>query len=177
MAAMSRHSEASRWGPPADADPQYVAEIARRAANHASRGEGAKALACYREVLLIDDGRADLWFNYGLLQQDMGLRQDAAESFEFALRIDPKLYAARYCLARLLFELGRPLASMAHYRDVILQTPGYIPAWRNLARLHHAMGDCESAGICLQEAIARAPHDQELATLLAEVERDRQAAG
>lgn len=176
MAMTSRHSGALRLVQPVEIDDGYVDELARKAAALASHGERSQALTCYREALLLDDARAELWFSYANLQRDLGLRDDAAESFEFALRISPGLFAARYSLAKLLFELGRPLAARAHYREVIAQQPGYVPAWRNLARLHHAMGEFDAAEACLREAMSRAPQDTELAPLLAEVLRDRQDA-
>jgi len=113
-------------------DPEYVARVARQAAAHASRNEYPQALACYGQALLLDDSRAVLWFNYANVQRTMGMELDAADSFEFALRLDPRLYAARYSLANLLFELGQPVAAMEHYLEVIAQHPDYAPAWRNL---------------------------------------------
>ena len=157
-------------------DPAMVARLAHDAAVHASRDEVSEAMACYQRALLLDDSRADLWFNYANLQRGAGMAEDAVEGFEFAVRLDPRLYAARYCLANLLADLGRPLAAMAHYREVILQNPGYAPAWRNLGRLHHALGDQVAAVQCLREAIERAPHDTELADLLSEMLRDREPA-
>ncbi len=173
MALTSRHSDALRIAPPVETDSEYIEEVARLAAARASNGEYAKALAGYREALLLDDTHAELWFAYANLQRQMGLREDAAESFEFALRVAPGMFAARYSLAKLLFELGRPLAARAHFREVIAQQPGYVPAWRNLARLHHAVGELDAAEACLREAMLRAPQDAELVPLLAEVLRDR----
>jgi tetratricopeptide (TPR) repeat protein len=157
-------------------DPAFAAELGHQAALHASRDEHPQALACYQRALLLDDSRADLWFNYANLQRRAGMTEDAVESFEFAVRLDPRLYAARYCLANLLADLGRPLAAITQYQQAILQNPDYVPAWRNLGRLHHALGNLGPAHECLAEAIRRAPHDAELVDLLAQVLRQREAA-
>ena len=174
--AASWHNGGLRLVHHVEPDPGFVAELAHQAAIHASRDERAQALACYQRALLLDDSRADLWFNYGNLQRRAGMAEDAVESFEFAVRLDPRLYAARYCLANLLFDLGRPLAAMAHYQEVVAQNADYAPAWRNLGRLHHALGHLELAQQCLREAMRRAPHDAELADLLSEVLRQREPA-
>jgi len=166
---MFRHSETPRHTGGGEPDSNQAACVARQAATHASRREYSQALACYGQALLLDDSRAVMWFNYANVQRQMGMRDDAVESFEFALRLDPRLYAARYSLANLLFELGRPLASMAHYQEVIAQNPDYVPAWRNLGRLRFALGNLAAAEACLREAIRRAPRDTELAGLLEEI--------
>src|SRR6185295_11719964 len=80
-------------GQPADAD-----RLAREAAVHAGRGENARALHCYQLALLMDETCAQTWFNYGMLQLRLGNSRDAVESFEFALRQNPDLFAARYAL-------------------------------------------------------------------------------
>jgi protein O-GlcNAc transferase len=173
---MFRHSEAPRHGGGSDRDGEFVDVLVRRAATHASRNEDAQALACYGQALLLDDSRASIWFNYANVQRRVGKRNEAIESFEFALRLDETLFAARFSLANLLFEQERPLAAMAHYRKVIAQNPRYVPAWRNLGRLYQSLGAFEDAERCLREAIERAPHDYELLVTLREVLRERESA-
>jgi protein O-GlcNAc transferase len=173
---MFRHSESPRHGGGGDPEGEYVDVLVRRAAAHASRNEDAKALACYARALLLDDSSAALWFNYANVQRRMGKRDEAIESFEFALRLDETLFAARFSLANLLFEQGRPLPAIDHYRQVIAQNPRYVPAWRNLGRVQQALGAFQEAERCLREAIQRAPHDYELLVALREVLRERESA-
>ena len=173
MAMMTfRHSEPPRHMDWPEPDAGQMAALARKAARHANLNEYPQAMACYQAALLLDDSHAELWFGYATLQRRMGLKADAAESFEFALRIDPRLYAARYSLANLLFEMDRPLAAMAEYRAVIVQNPHYMPAWRNLGKVHYALGDLAGARECLVEALERAQHDEELPILLSQVLRE-----
>jgi protein O-GlcNAc transferase len=173
---MFRHSESPRHGGGGDPEGEFVDVLVRRAAAHASRNEDAKALACYARALLLDDSSAALWFNYANVQRRMGKRDEAIESFEFALRLDETLFAARFSLANLLFEQGRPLPAIDHYRQVIAQNPRYVPAWRNLGRVQQALGAFQEAERCLREAIQRAPHDYELLVALREVLRERESA-
>jgi protein O-GlcNAc transferase len=173
---MFRHSESPRHGGGGDPEGEFVEVLVRRAAAHASHNEDAKALACYAQALLLDDSRAAIWFNYANVQRRMGKRNEAIESFEFALRLDEALFAARFSLANLLFEQGRPLAAMAQFRQVIAQNPRYVPAWRNLGRLHQSLGEFEEAQRCLRAAIERAPHDYELLVALQDVLRGQEAA-
>jgi tetratricopeptide (TPR) repeat protein len=177
MVSTSRHNAVARHIPPAEASLEDVAAVAKQAAHYASAGQYDAALACYREVLLLDDTRPELWFNYASLQRAMGLAIDAVESFEFALRIRPDLYAARFCLAKLLFEMGQPLAAKAHYEQIVEQNPGYVPAWRNLGQLLFALGDLWGARRAMQEAIQRAPNDADLKPLLEGIERASQERG
>jgi protein O-GlcNAc transferase len=173
---MFRHSESPRHGGGGDPEGEFVDVLVCRAAAHASRNEDAKALACYARALLLDDSSAALWFNYANVQRRMGKRDEAIESFEFALRLDETLFAARFSLANLLFEQGRPLPAIDHYRQVIAQNPRYVPAWRNLGRVQQALGAFQEAERCLREAIQRAPHDYELLVALREVLRERESA-
>jgi protein O-GlcNAc transferase len=173
---MFRHSESPRHGGGGDPEGEFVDVLVRRAAAHASRNEAAKALACYARALLLDDSSAALWFNYANVQRRMVKRDEAIESFEFALRLDETLFAARFSLANLLFEQGRPLPAIDHYRQVIAQNPRYVPAWRNLGRVQQALGAFQEAERCLREAIQRAPHDYELLVALRELLRERESA-
>lgn len=175
MALMTfRHSEPPRLMDWPEPDAGQIAAMVRKAGAYVSRGEYPQALACYQAALLLDDADAELWFTYATLQRRMGLKSDAAESLEFALRNDPRLYLARYTLANLLLELDRPVAAMEQYREVISHKPDYMPAWRNLGRLYLALGDLDAARVCLEEALERAPQDEELRILLSRVLRERE---
>jgi tetratricopeptide (TPR) repeat protein len=175
MALMTfRHSEPPRLMDWPEPDAGQLAAVARKAGAYVSRGQYPQALACYQAALLLDDANAELWFTYATLQRRMGLKNDAAESLEFALRNDSRLYLARYTLANVLLELDRPAAAMEQYREVIFQKPDYTPAWRNLGRLYFALGDLEGARACLEEALERDPQDEQIRILLSRVLRERE---
>jgi tetratricopeptide (TPR) repeat protein len=171
---MFRQAEARRYTGSTETSAESVDCLAREAAAHASRSDYRAALSLYGRALLLDDSDAVLWFNYANVQRQLGQKSDAVESFEFALRLDSRLYAARYSLANVLFELGEPLAAMAHYEEVVAQNPDYMPAWRNLGRLYFAIGHLERAEELLCEGVRRAPDDREMALLLQDVLLERQ---
>ncbi len=169
-------SQSPRHMAQAEPDADRMAALGQKAAAHADRNELPQAMASYQAALLIDDSCAELWCSYANLQRHMGLKDDAVESFEFALRNDPRLLAARFNLANLMFEMGRPLAAMEYYREVIRQSPDHMPAWRNLGKVHYACGDLPAAEACLREAMALAPLDHELPVLLGRVLREKEPA-
>jgi tetratricopeptide (TPR) repeat protein len=170
---MFRHSEAPRHTGGGEPTPDSATSLAREAALFASRNEYRRALSYYGRALLLDDSRAVLWFNYANVQLRLGMKDDAIDSFEFALRLDPALFAARYSLANLLVDMGQPLAGMRHYEEVIAQNPTYAPAWRNLGRILCALGRLDQAEASLREAVRCAPHDQETAALLEEIMEEK----
>lgn len=174
---MFRHSEMPRLIGLAEPDPDCVNALVREAAVYAAHNDYRLALACYGRALLLDDSRAAVWFNYAQVQRRLGLAGDAVKSFEFALDLDPRLYAAHYCLANLLAELGRPLAAIAHLQAVTALHPAYAPAWRNLGRLNFALGHLAQAESCLWRAADHSPTDPEIAALLADVLRERASRG
>ncbi len=176
MAMMTfRHSEPPRLVDWPEPDAGQIAAMARRAGAFVSRGEYPQALACYQAALLLDDADAELWLTYATLQRRMGLKKDAAESLEFALRNDSRLFMARYTLANLLLELERPVAAIEQYREVLSHKPDYMPAWRNLGRLYFALGELDAARTCLEAALVRVPQDNEVSILLSRVLRERGA--
>ena len=161
---------------PREPESEHARDLTRQAAMHAARGEQAQALRCYEMALLVDETPAATWFHYGSLQQRMGLTEDAAESYEFALRQEPRMYAARFCLAQMMVELGRPLIALSHFALVTVDKPGHLPAWRNLIELQRVMGDLEAAAESARRALRHLPGDAELAALLARIEREEAAS-
>ena len=103
--------------------PQASAEdqIDRGYELHAA-GKLKEAEAVYRKVL--DDGGPDalLFFNLGVLLEDMERKAEAAESYQAALQLDAFMADAHYNLALLCEQLGRPqqaIRHMAQYRKLV----------------------------------------------------------
>jgi tetratricopeptide (TPR) repeat protein len=154
-------------------DLDDIQRLARRAASLAGSGDTSGAMRTYQLALLMDESRADLWFQYGMLQYRVRQFADSVESFEFALRQDPGHYAARYRLARVCYESGRPLEALAQFRLVTQQRPGYIPAWRYVVQITWALGDLGEAEAQAVRGLHHAPDDVELASMLAQIVQDR----
>lgn len=176
MVLTFRHSRPPRASLRMNPDPADVDRLVSEAAAQAGRGQMQEALRTYQQALLADEGRADVWFHYGSLQRRLGLLADACESFEFALRQEPALFAARYQLACTRCDMGFPLEALSHLRIVTQERPTYLPAWRHLVQLSWAVGDRCSAAKFAQEALRRSPQDAQLQSLLTRVLHDRGAS-
>ena len=85
-------------------------------------GKLGEAEAVYRKAL--DDGGPDalLFFNLGVLLEDLERRAEAAESYQAALQLDPLMADGHYNLALVCEQLGRPqeaIRHMAQYRKLV----------------------------------------------------------
>jgi tetratricopeptide (TPR) repeat protein len=172
MVLIFRHSQPSQLSQLPEIAADEIDSIARQAAVLAGRGDLAAAMRCYQEALLADESRTDVWVNYGILQARSGLFNDAIESFEFALRLDPTMYMARYRLARVCCEMGRPLEALSLFRAVTQERPRYVPAWRYLVQITWALGNHDEAERLAAQALVYA-HDVEMEAMLTRIRSDR----
>jgi tetratricopeptide (TPR) repeat protein len=169
----------SRFHRPAgqpEPDAGAIDRLVRQAAMLARRGDAAGAMRAYQLALLTDESRADLWLDYGMLQHRIGQLADALESFEFALRQDPGLYAAHYRLARVCCDMGHPLRALSHFRVVTQQRPDYMPAWRYVVQITWAVGNLAQAESLAREALGH-EHDAEIEAMLGRIAQERAEAG
>jgi Tfp pilus assembly protein PilF len=84
-----------------EAREQLIAALIASAAKAMAEDLVEPALACYRELTVLDPGNADFRNNYGILLARTGDVSGAIEQFEAALRADPSHAAARRNLDRL----------------------------------------------------------------------------
>ena len=85
-------------------------------------GRLEEAEAVYRKLL--EDGGPDalLFFNLGVLLEDMARKAEAAESYQAALQLDPLMADGHYNLALVCEQLGRAqeaIRHMAQYRKLV----------------------------------------------------------
>ena len=85
-------------------------------------GRLEEAEAVYRKLL--EDGGPDalLFFNLGVLLEDMARKAEAAESYQAALQLDPLMADGHYNLALVCEQLGRPQEAIRHmsqYRKLV----------------------------------------------------------
>jgi tetratricopeptide (TPR) repeat protein len=167
------HSRLSPLSSQVQPDSEDVLLLSRRAEACIAKGDVQEALRCYQLALLMDEQRADLWFHYGVLQRQLGNLEDAMQSLEYALALDPTMYPARYNIARICCDTGRPLEGQAHFRQVVQQKPGYLRAWRHLVELTWALGDLEQAARYACDALQLTPGDPALEKMLDEIVNER----
>jgi tetratricopeptide (TPR) repeat protein len=75
----------------------------------------------YREAIAACGNDPVLWFNYGVLLDDLGGKREAIGAYEAALRADPQMADAHFNLALLYEQLKKPkdaIRHMAQYRKL-----------------------------------------------------------
>ena len=71
----------------------------------------------YRQALAACDDTAVLWFNLGVLHEDLGRTTEALDAYRRALAADPELADAHYNSARLYAALGRSQDALRAFND------------------------------------------------------------
>lgn len=132
---------ASRWqaesgqyllafeGDPAAGQLKVIAEDAvssdgeiDRAYDLHEAGKLKEAESLYRKLLDEAGPDALVFFNLGVLLEDMERKAEAAESYQAALQLDPRMADGHYNLALVCEQLGRPqeaIRHMAQYRKLV----------------------------------------------------------
>ena len=85
-------------------------------------GKLKEAESIYRKLLDEAGPDALVFFNLGVLLEDMDRKAEAAESYQAALQLDPRMADGHYNLALLCERLGRPqeaIRHMAQYRKLV----------------------------------------------------------
>ncbi|MEO5341657.1 MAG: tetratricopeptide repeat protein [Magnetococcus sp. MYC-9] len=120
--------------------PLHPTALSNLASVHARQGNHTAALACYRKALQAGHAGAELWFNYGNLQQKLAMIPEAIHSFRTALRLQPNLYPAHYNLGNLLRDQEQLEEAVHCYEEALHHNPHFLLAYRNLGNLLRRMG-------------------------------------
>ncbi len=115
------------------------------AALRAQKGERAKALALYDQLIREDAGRAEAHFGAGFLLLSERSFAEAEARLARAVEIDPGNAAAHFHYASALARLGKPAPAVEHLRRSMELNPTYLPAYFVLADLLEASGSPERA--------------------------------
>ena len=99
------------------------------------------AEAAYLDAARIDPQMADAYNALGLLKAESGDRAEAERQYRAAIARRPEFREARHNLALLLSE-NRPSAGAAEslWRDILKESPAYLPARLSLAKMLSAQG-------------------------------------
>jgi len=82
-------------------------------------GRGPEAYALYEKMIVRWPRSADALVNYGLLAQSLGHDEEAIDSWERAVDIDPGQASAQLYLAQALDRRGEAQAAARHYRGYL----------------------------------------------------------
>jgi tetratricopeptide (TPR) repeat protein len=111
-------------------------------------GQGAAAAKAFRDALAADPKNARLHLGAGMAAALERRDEDARDSFERALALDPKLIRARALLGQVQYRLGALQDAIRSYEQLIVDAadnPGISEAqatlerWRREADLHDRM--------------------------------------
>lgn len=111
----------------------------------AEQGDREAALNVLAQLLVLQPGRADAWFNHAYLCEALGRVAEAETGFRRAIGLDPLLDRAWYGLGLSLIQQGRlDEAAAALSKNTELQ-PMNPYGWYQLARVHVDRQDAAAA--------------------------------
>ena len=106
-------------------------------------------------ALMPDD--FEVHYNLGLVQQELGLLDEAVSSYRRALQINPAYAQGHNNLGVTLQELGRLDQAEASYREAIAVDPNYVNAYYNLGIVLQALGRFAEAESIHRQTLSLSP--------------------
>lgn len=119
-------------------------------------GRFVDAERLYRALLEREPDNADVLHLLGLLADQTGRRQEAAELVSQAVRREPRADFLN-SLGLICEGLGDQAGAKENYRRAVQLDPRHGKALNNLGGLMHSRGDLAQAEACYRQAIAVAP--------------------
>jgi len=123
------------------------AALHTRATQSLRAGRFADAIDAYEQMLALQPGRADDWYNLAFAQHRARRFDAALASYQTALDlgVDGPEEVHLNRAAILAGNLGRSGAAEVELHEALRHRPGYAPALVNLGNLHEQRGDREQA--------------------------------
>lgn len=100
---------------------------------------------------------ADDLFEDALALENSGRFQDAADTYQQALNLDPHDPVLHFNLGNVLIRLDQTPAAALQFRQALRLDPGYVEAWNNLGSMQFEMGDIDEAITAFQRALSVVP--------------------
>ncbi len=125
-------------------DPKHAKSHNNLALAAIDLGEFELAEAHYLESLAIEPQPA-IYNDLGVVQERLGLPEDAAASYRKALELDPKSSAAHTNLGASLMRSGQPAEAEKHFRAALEADPKSAAAQQGLARVLGNTGETAPA--------------------------------
>jgi len=106
---------------------------------------------------------AEAHYQLGLIHQQRGQDDLAAERFRKAVEIDPTEVDAHYQLGRLARRQGRHPEAIAHFERVVARAPAHArhEVWREIGGTYLEFGEAGHARWALERYVEQRPHDPE----------------
>jgi len=109
-------------------------------------------------ALLVDEEKAEFWFQRGLALEETGAPVEAAiDAYRKALEANPKAPGALVNMGTILFRQQKLRQAKEHYQRAVEADPGYPLAHFNLGNLADEQGDFDVARAHYLEALRLNP--------------------
>ena len=132
------------------------------------RGDGAAALAAYREAVAINPADAGALCNLGNVLRERGDAAEAEAAYRQALARKPEHPEANNNFGMMLSERGQQAEALACYRTALAAQPRFVDALNNAAVATRRSGDTQGAIALWRQAIALKPNSVEAHVYLAD---------
>ncbi|MBS0206027.1 MAG: tetratricopeptide repeat protein [Planctomycetes bacterium] len=101
--------------------------------------------------------KVDDLFEDAVALESLGRFQDAAETYQQALRQDPHDPVLHFNLGNVLIRLDQTTAAAVQFRQALRLDPGYVEAWNNLGSMQFELGQVDEAIASFQRALSVVP--------------------
>jgi tetratricopeptide (TPR) repeat protein len=139
------------------------------AMSEAAGGKLDQAITHFQRSIRLGNNSADVHYNLGLSYLQRKETALGAREIQMALSINPKLRSARYTLAVVLLDAGRPQEALPHLLRLQKESPCDAAIWANLARAQFDAGNTQAALRTIDEATRGMAHNVPLIVTLATI--------
>lgn len=108
----------------------------------------------YQHVSKLEFDYPEVHLNLGLTLAEQGRFEEAIQSYQTALELDPEDPVARHELATVLMDLARHAEAIPHLRAVVKKAPDGLDAWIDLGISYASKGFYDEAGRALKHALS-----------------------
>jgi tetratricopeptide (TPR) repeat protein len=126
-------------------EAQSYDDLFREAAALSAEHNFDGAIGKYKAALQLRPGAAEALSNLGVIYHLAGRYQQAVETMDRVIAIDPKVFPARLILGLDLVRLDRSGEAIPHLRMAVVLSPGNTEAALGLAAAYVAMGRLQEA--------------------------------
>ncbi|MDQ2810192.1 MAG: tetratricopeptide repeat protein [Chloroflexota bacterium] len=103
--------------------------------------EAERAIAAFQEAIRLNQDRAGVRYQMGLLYRQQGDRSNARAQFAKAKELQADAPGAYEALAEMDLEDKQPAAALAEYQALLKANPSYMPALIKMGDIYSAGGD------------------------------------
>jgi len=121
-------------------DPELLADSRVLAFGHHKLGDFDRAAELFAAITEVAPREYRAWYGLGLAELSRGEYGPAQEHLERCLSDRPDYLKARYTLARMFEESGRPELALPEVTDVLDTEPSHVEALYLLSRVQAALG-------------------------------------